>query len=239
MADTDVLAPSRDKVSWVTELIYVADPMCSWCWGFSPSIEAVASHHPDVPIRLVMGGLRPGAAAEPLDDRMRSYLAGAWRAVAERSGQPFDHSFLEREGWTYDTEQAAVAVVAMRRLDESLALPFLTTVQRAFYAGGTDVTHPTAYPDLVDEFPVDGDVFIETMHDEVTRKMTWGDFSLSRRWGISGFPALLGRDGDHAEYLIAGWASPEDTDRALHEWLDGHGGALQDGALCDVDGQDC
>ncbi len=22
-------------------LVYVADPMCSWCWGFSPVIDAI------------------------------------------------------------------------------------------------------------------------------------------------------------------------------------------------------
>jgi len=23
-------------------LVYFADPMCSWCWGFAPAIEALA-----------------------------------------------------------------------------------------------------------------------------------------------------------------------------------------------------
>ena len=124
------------------ELIYVADPMCSWCWGFAPSIEAIADHHSDLPIRVVMGGLRPGAAAEPLNEGMRSYLTRAWTSVSERSGQPFDHSFLDRDTWIYDTEQAAIAVVAMRRVDESQTLSFLTRLQRAFYAEAFDVTDP-------------------------------------------------------------------------------------------------
>ncbi|MDH5423255.1 MAG: DsbA family protein, partial [Acidimicrobiia bacterium] len=109
-----VISPMLDL-----ELIYVADPMCSWCWGFAPSIEAIADHHSDLPVRVVMGGLRPGAAAEPLSDGMRSYLRQAWTAVGDRSGQPFDHSFLDRDGWTYDTERAAIAVVAMRQVDET------------------------------------------------------------------------------------------------------------------------
>lgn len=223
----------------MAELIYIADPMCSWCWGFAPSIEAVASNHPRLPIRLVMGGLRPGAAAQQLDDQMRAYLQNAWSAVAERSGQPFDHAFLDRPGWVYDTEQAAVAVVAMRRLDESLTLPFLSAVQRAFYVDGIDVTDATVYPNLVESFPVDQTAFLTMLNDEVTRKMAWGDFSHSRRWGISGFPALLGRQGDTADYLLAGWASPEDTDRALHEWLGGFVETLENGAACDIDAQRC
>ena len=42
-------------------LIYFADPMCSWCYGFWPVIAAVqAAFGETLPIRLVMGGLRPG-----------------------------------------------------------------------------------------------------------------------------------------------------------------------------------
>ena len=42
-------------------LIYFADPMCSWCWGFAPVAEAIRQRLGDaLPIRLMMGGLRPG-----------------------------------------------------------------------------------------------------------------------------------------------------------------------------------
>lgn len=202
------------------ELIYVADPMCSWCWGFAPSVEALTDHHPNLPLSVVMGGLRPGASAEPLNDGMRSYLTQAWTAVSERSGQPFDHRFLARDGWVYDTEQAALAVVAMRQLAEQHTLRFLTRVQRAFYAEGVDVTDPTVYEDLLTGFPVDPVEFESTMQSETTKKTTWGDFSLSRTWGVTGFPALLARHGDQATYLTAGWSSAENVDAALHSWLD-------------------
>ena len=48
----------------VRKLIYVGDPMCSWCWGFAPEIESLAD---DYPIEVVVGGLRPGPSAQPLD----------------------------------------------------------------------------------------------------------------------------------------------------------------------------
>ncbi len=49
-------------------LIYLADPMCSWCWGFSPVIAGIKQRFGDaLPIRLIIGGLRPGTT-KPLDD---------------------------------------------------------------------------------------------------------------------------------------------------------------------------
>ena len=42
--------------------IYFADPMCSWCWGFAPVIEQTLRRRygEAIPVRLVLGGLRPG-----------------------------------------------------------------------------------------------------------------------------------------------------------------------------------
>nr|MBA3324286.1 DsbA family protein [Paracoccaceae bacterium] len=44
-------------------LLYVADPMCSWCWGFAPVIADIRAAFRDrLPLHLVMGGLRPGTS---------------------------------------------------------------------------------------------------------------------------------------------------------------------------------
>ena len=43
------------------ELIYFVDPMCSWCWGFSPVILSISQAFAGrVPVRVVLGGLFPG-----------------------------------------------------------------------------------------------------------------------------------------------------------------------------------
>ena len=115
------------------EFIYIADPMCSWCWGFSPVLDGIqAEFGTRLSYRLIMGGLRPSPMAQELDDHMRGYLAHHWGAVAERSGQPFNHAALDREGWVYDTEPAARAVVTVRELAPEREIEFFQAVQRAF-----------------------------------------------------------------------------------------------------------
>ena len=46
-------------------LLYVMDPMCSWCWGFAPVAQALIEQADaaGVPLALVMGGLRTGHGA--------------------------------------------------------------------------------------------------------------------------------------------------------------------------------
>jgi putative protein-disulfide isomerase len=101
------------------DLIYVADPMCSWCYGFAKPMEALLAE-PGVarPLRLalVMGGLRP-YTTEPLPAHQAEEIFEHWRHVHEATGQPFapaPHTALHREGFVYDTEPASRATSALK-----------------------------------------------------------------------------------------------------------------------------
>ena len=96
--------------------VYFADPMCSWCYGFSPVITALVERFEGrLGLQVVMGGLRAGNTA-PMRAEDKDYIREAWTRVGAASGQPFDFSFLDREGFVYDTEPACRAVVTARRL---------------------------------------------------------------------------------------------------------------------------
>lgn len=190
------------------KLIYVGDPMCSWCWGFAPEIESLAE---DYPVDVVVGGLRPGPSAQPLEDRMSAYLRTHWDEIQERTGQPFDTDFLDRrDGWVYDTEPAAIAVTQMRELDPPSTLSYFTTIQHGFYAEGKDVTDFEVLTDLAKGFAIDTDAFGARLATEEAKKTAWGDFSQSRNWGIGGFPALIGALNDDRLALLAkGWTEAD------------------------------
>ena len=192
-------------VSPVTKLIYVGDPMCSWCWGFAPEIGSLAQDHP---VEVVVGGLRPGPMAQELDDRLAEFLRHHWVEVGERTGQPFDPSFLDRrDGWVYDTEPAAIAVTNLRLVHPELTLDYLTRVQHAFYAEGRDITDFTVLADLASEYDVDPAEFTDSLEAEDARQLAWEDFARARNWGISGFPTLVGELVDGRLALLAkGWA---------------------------------
>lgn len=189
-------------------LIYVGDPMCSWCWGFAPEIESLSDEHP---VEVVVGGLRPGPAAQELEDRLASFLSSHWVEIAEKTGQPFDTAFLDRrDGWVYDTEPAAIAVTVMRELSESDTLGYFTTVQRGFYAEGRNVTDFDVLADLSESFDVDRDDFRDRLETQEAKKAAWDDFSRSRSWGIGGFPALIAALPDDQLALLArGWTTAD------------------------------
>jgi len=220
------------------EFIYVGDPMCSWCWGFAPVLDELQRTF-TIPIRLIAGGLRPGDAAQPLDDRMRGYLAHHWEQVEKRTGQPFDRAVLERDGWIYDTETADTAVVTMRELNPKETLRFFVAVQHAFYAGGIDVTDASVYPELLESFDIDRDRFMTALVSPEMRERTWADFGKARRLGANGFPTLLLNEGDRMVVAAPGYVAAEHLVPSIRDWLNTHHAPIVASLMCDLDGEVC
>ena len=179
------------------QLIYFADPMCSWCWGFAPVIAAVRERWGEaLPVRLVVGGLRPGTT-EPMSAAAKSELAGHWVHVTEASGQPFAPGGMAADDFVYDTDPAARAVVVARRAGMDVALRFLHDAQRAFYAEGRDVTRTETLVELAETLGLDPDRFAEDLATDEAKQETWRDYAISRGAGVTGFPTLIaGPQGD-------------------------------------------
>lgn len=217
--------------------------MCSWCWGFEPTLAAVQARLA-IPVRLVLGGLRPGPNAQPLTDDSRDMILHHWQQVESATSQPFDPTGLDRpNGWKYDTELPSIATVTMRAMAPALAIPFYHLLQKSFYAEKTDLTDRNVYRGLVEQFlaahpgetSVTLDTFIDRMSDPESKRETWADFAWARKMGVSGFPTLLLRDG--SDFLVAspGWSAPERLIPALERWLaDNHAPELE-GLVCDIE----
>ena len=201
-------------------LIYIADPMCSWCWGFSPVIDAIrARFGAALPIRLVLGGLRPGTT-EPMHEAAKRTTREHWEHVREASGQPFDFAFFDREGFVYDTEPASRAVVVARRSGRELDV--LKAVHRAFYGHNRDVTQAEVLADVAAEVGLDRESFLAAFGSEEARGETWTDVAIARKAGITGFPTLLGGAAEGGEYAIVtkGYQPAERILPLLERWLE-------------------
>jgi putative protein-disulfide isomerase len=201
-------------------LVYFADPMCSWCWGFSPVIEAISGRFgPALPIRLVMGGLRPWTK-EPMSAHDRGDVREHWEHVHEASGQPFDFAFFDRERFVYDTEPASRAVVVLRRRGMQTGLAALRRIHRAFYAESRDVTDTDTLSALAAELGVDAATFRDEFNSEAAVEETRGDFASAQFAGIRGFPTLIASSYDEGRYELVthGFQPRERILLALERW---------------------
>lgn len=201
-------------------LLYFADPMCSWCWGFAPVMEKIcAKSQGQAELVVMLGGLRP-FTDHAMTDKDKAYVRNHWEHVAEASGQSFDFGFFERPDFTYDTEPACRAVVAARRLGPSFAYPMLNRLHRAFYAEGQDTTDPDTLADLAAETGMQRSDFQAEFENEDTKQETLADFHYAQRSQISGFPTLVGiAEGQTPAALTIGFRPWKDMEPAIAQWL--------------------
>ncbi|PAU87951.1 disulfide bond formation protein DsbA [Pseudomonas sp. WN033] len=200
-------------------LIYVMDPMCSWCWGFAPVIDAIQARYPELAIHLVAGGLRPGQR-EPVDTATRQVLAEHWQAVEQASGQPFLQPQQLPDGFVYNTEPACRALVAGRELDSQLVWNLVKTIQQAFYASLADVTQPGVLVDLAESCGYSRTAFAASYDAESTRAALAADFAWTRDLGIAGFPTLLAQRDGQLALLTNGYQPADQVLALLSRWCE-------------------
>jgi len=199
-------------------LIYVGDPMCSWCYGFAAPLDALLGDPQDaapLQLALVMGGLRP-FTTEPITSERATELAGHWQHVAQASGQPFTpapDSAMHQPGFVYDTEPASRATVTVRSLWPKLVWRFFKAVQHAFYAEGRNVTEPGVLADIAETLGIPRADFAKAFASQAMRDATLADFQQSQAWGVRGFPTLVAEHGDHL-HLVGSGFMPIDALRA-------------------------
>ncbi|MGD9783680.1 MAG: DsbA family protein [Hyphomicrobiaceae bacterium] len=201
-------------------LVYFADPMCSWCWGFSPVINGLAEHFGErLPVTIIIGGLRPGTK-DAMSAAMKADIRHHWENVERRTGQPFDYSFFDRDGFIYDTEPADRAIVVMRLLNPRVMLPYFTSVQRAFYAEGRDVTDETVLSEIAGEHGLDEERFLKALRTEQARIATRSDYETARASGVTGFPTLYAGDTDSGYAMVTtGYRPLDGLPEILEDWL--------------------
>ena len=186
-------------------IIYIADPMCSWCYGFAPEITRIKNALGDsVKFELIMGGLRPYNTEQI--GTMKSFLKKHWHQVEEKSGQPFRDEIFKNESFVYDTEPPSRAVVVVRQLKPEAALDFYKAIQKAFYFDGKDTNKIETYLELLPELAIASQAFKQAFESDEMKEKVRDDFASAKEMGINGFPALVWKGNEKAHLLTYGYA---------------------------------
>lgn len=201
-------------------LLYVMDPMCSWCWGFAPVLESLAEQAAaaGVGLQLVLGGLRRDSVA--IDAAARVRYLGYWQAVNASTGQLFNFDDGLPEGLVYDTEPACRALVTARHLNPELAWPLAQLIQRAFYKEGVDVTRASVLVELAERAGFACSEFAEAFDSVAQREATAADVSWAQNLGIAGFPTLLAERNGQLALLTNGYQPLDVLQPLLARWLE-------------------
>ena len=173
-------------------LYYIHDPMCSWCWGFRPSLMRLLADLPGhVQTRRLLGGLAPDND-EPMPQEMKEWLQRTWRKIAERiPGTEFNHDFWTSCAPRRSTYPACRAVIAVRRQDPELDAVMTFAIQRAYYLEARNPSDRETLIELALEIGADADAFAECLDVPETQAQLDQEIRLIRQMDAWQFPSLV------------------------------------------------
>ena len=119
-------------------LHYVYDPLCGWCYGAAPLLEATAGL-PTLQIALHAGGLWLGSRRQPMGQALRDHVRPHDERIQALTGQPFGERYFNElllsDGLLLDSEPPIRAILAVTELGGN-ELRLLHRIQQSHYLDG-------------------------------------------------------------------------------------------------------
>jgi putative protein-disulfide isomerase len=177
-------------------LTYLFDPLCGWCYGAAPALQALIEAGHDV--TLVPSGLfvAPGRTMDP------GFAAYAWSAdqrIAALTGQEFSARYrtdvLNRAGAPFNSGPATLALTAVWKADPAREPQALAAIQRGRYVEGRDVCDPDVLGAILEglglpEAAAQARAPDQKLATATSRRMAAAK-ALMAQHGLDGVPALL------------------------------------------------
>ena len=173
-------------------LIYVHDPLCSWCWAFCPTLAELLRPIPaSLNDKRLLGGLAPDSDA-PMPDDLRHYLIQTWQRIQEQvPGTEFNFDFWKRCRPRRSTYPACRAVIAARQQDPSSEAPMIGKIQRAYYTEARNPSESAVLVELSTEIGLDAHRFLNDLRSDKTEHTLREEIARAGRLGANTFPTLV------------------------------------------------
>jgi len=199
------------------KLLYFYDPLCGWCFGFSPVIKQLEKEFQEqIAFEAISGGMVLGDRVKPLSE-MKDYLKEAMPRLEEMTGVKFGKPYLDilDEGsLMLDSELPCIAMTVFKSMTSKSNIEFASALQSNLYEKGINLNEIDNYKELAEKFDLPWEVFKEKMQAPEYKEKTYQEFQMGQQMGINGFPSVVLSIGNQG-YLIARGYRPESEMKAV------------------------
>ncbi|MBN3562683.1 DsbA family protein [Aliamphritea spongicola] len=190
-------------------LIYVMDPMCSWCWAFQHPLQQLTERlNPDIQVLCYMGGLAPDND-QPMDPELRQAIQYTWQQIEARTGTQFNHDFWTQCQPRRSTYPACRAVISAESMQSGAGMKMIRAIQEAYYLQARNPSDIDTLTELAAETGLDKETFAATLQSTETEQTLQSDLRFSHSIGVQGFPFLAYQTEAGIEPLAVGYCSEE------------------------------
>ena len=206
-----------------TTLLYIHDPMCSWCWGFRPAYDALVCSLPEgVQVSRIVGGLAPDSS-EPMPAEMREYLSQTWRTIQARiPGTRFNFDFWTDCEPRRSTYPACRGVIAARQQGMKWDEKMTDAIQQAYYLEARNPSDDATLVAVAGEIGLDAVQFEADLVSQQTAQTLGDEIDYCRTLGVQGFPSLALFAENHAMRIAVDHTSWRNMLNDITEFINTH-----------------
>jgi putative protein-disulfide isomerase len=180
-------------------LHYIHDPLCGWCYGAAPLVQAARAV---VSVRPHGGGMMSGSRLQPVTPELRDYVMPHDRRIAGLTGQPFGEAYfngLLRDGSAVFDSTPPIAAMLAADAMAGRGLDLLSRLQTAHYVEGRRIAERDVLVGMATGIGLAPAVFarqLDAAAGEPVRAHLAETRRLMAQVGAQGFPTfVLERDG--------------------------------------------
>ena len=188
------------------KLIYVHDPMCSWCFGFSKVYQQLTEQLPEnVALIRLLGGLAPDTD-EIMPESTRQMVQQNWRRIEQHiPGVEFNYDFWTKCQPRRTTYPACRAVIAAREQGDEYDISMTRQIQQAYYRQARNPSDNETLIELAGEIGLDQERFSVQLVAEHTQQRLLDEIANTRAIGVSGFPSLVLQNDDGLQSVLVNY----------------------------------
>lgn len=191
-----------------TKLIYIMDPMCSWCWAFTQPLADWRKKHLDLTCDYIVGGLAPDSD-QPMSQEMQQSIARIWHQIESQTGARFNHDFWNLNTPRRSTYPACRAVISAGNHVEQGREKMSYAIQTAYYQQAKNPSDLDVLLECAIHIGLSESDFLKDMASDDVQNQLANELEAVSRLGVGGFPALLLVTENGYEPLSLGYSSAE------------------------------
>jgi len=173
-------------------LYYVHDPMCSWCWGFSRTLNELLTHLPqEIEVQRLLGGLAVDTDSR-MPESMQEQIKRNWTQIEDTIiDVKFNFDFWENNIPRRSTYPACRAVIAARQQGEDYDNEMTKAIQRAYYQEARNPSDNDTLIELANELGLSTLDFKKDLNSQKIQDELIQEINLSRELFVESFPNLI------------------------------------------------
>jgi len=168
--------------------------MCSWCWGFKPTLQQLIEALVDsVKLEYIVGGLAADSDTA-MPKQMQIQIKSNWKRIQDTiPGTEFNYDFWDVCIPRRSTYPACRAVLSARQIMPIKYHEMNHAIQEAYYLHARNPSDYNILYTLAEDIGLDKKQFISTIHSREIEEILVQEINLSRSAGADSFPSLYMR----------------------------------------------